>query len=770
MRHISETRNQLRIPKVSGVMLTFSVNSSNPLLRQWLVACAIVMLLVTSPILSHHGAAQDEAPQTGSLQIFLSSSTGVALNGSFAVYDSAGGYQEAWVLGGVGTVTGLAPGQAGVSQLSGTVDNALHLPVEPITILPGDSVALNIYNTFLDADGDGIGDSADTCASGSDVVDTDSDGVPDACDATPKGDNDGDGIDNLADQTPDGSFIDQDQGATDVQVQASSIDVNAGGDSTGDENNEPIQDDIDPVVDAVSTDPLGNQQADTSDALNEASSSLSVEIADELEVVAGAPVSCQAAEGAAPWIVSDLDDYPPGGLVTLIGGGWIPGQTVEIVVDDDGIADAEQGPWIHTATVTAGTDGKFVYAFNIAPWFVADYTVVATGECSEARTAFTDSVQGGNCVQVSASDVVAPGQYVMFRCTSTQAPIRVGVTSITSGWQWAFLFSNDPNLAPPAYASLNWNSTGSASDSSASGNIAQAYFFLSPTSTFLPGGVGTVNIDVKNPSGNQILYSSTLGGYRALITANFQLACTPTSSTVPVPGSQQISCTLSTVGVAGTATVNVSIPAISAPTGWTVTAPSPSSGTVTQVAPFTFAFTLTPSCAASPNAQPVSIGSNLTFQGVAITGPSTSVSGSRATGTTASVAIDAIELSWSRPYAFTAYPTNAGSLSYTVQASGCAGWNVTLSASPFVYQGPGTRIGVPASNLTLTGSTLPAGTGITAPVTSGSLDTNLKVLSASLNNGIGTFSQTLNMNLAIPAGTLVGTYQSTVTITVASGP
>jgi hypothetical protein len=44
------------------------------------------------------------------------------------------------------------------------------------------------------------------------------------------------------------------------------------------------------------------------------------------------------------------------------------------------------------------------------------------------------------------------------------------------------------------------------------------------------------------------------------------------------------------------------------------------------------------------------------------------------------------------------------------------------------------------------------------------------VLTASPNNGIGTFSHTLSLNLNIPAGTTVGTYTSTVTISTVAGP
>ena len=38
---------------------------------------------------------------------------------------------------------------------------------------------------------------------------------------------------------------------------------------------------------------------------------------------------------AAPTIQSDLEDYPPGGLVTLTGANWQPGESVHIFVNDD---------------------------------------------------------------------------------------------------------------------------------------------------------------------------------------------------------------------------------------------------------------------------------------------------------------------------------------------------------------------------------------------------------------------------------------------------
>jgi hypothetical protein len=87
-----------------------------------------------------------------------------------------------------------------------------------------------------------------------------------------------------------------------------------------------------------------------------------------------------------PWIASDKDDYAPGELVTLTGGNWQPGEEVRIVVDDD-----QDFTWQRDVTVTADEDGGIFDSFNLPSWFVATYTVVATGETSgTATTTFTD--------------------------------------------------------------------------------------------------------------------------------------------------------------------------------------------------------------------------------------------------------------------------------------------------------------------------------------------------------------------------------------------
>jgi VCBS repeat-containing protein len=94
------------------------------------------------------------------------------------------------------------------------------------------------------------------------------------------------------------------------------------------------------------------------------------------------------AQTAGPTIQSDKADYGPGDLVTLRGGNWQPGESVQIFVND-----SDNHSWQRTVTVTAYEGGTIFDEFNLPESWVANYTVVATGELSgTATTTFTDSL------------------------------------------------------------------------------------------------------------------------------------------------------------------------------------------------------------------------------------------------------------------------------------------------------------------------------------------------------------------------------------------
>src|SRR5215210_6336620 len=89
---------------------------------------------------------------------------------------------------------------------------------------------------------------------------------------------------------------------------------------------------------------------------------------------------------STPTVTSDKADYAPGELVTLTGSGWQAGESVNIKVNDD----AGQ-TWNRNVNVTADASGNVSDSFNLPDWFVATYTVTATGaQSGVATTSFTD--------------------------------------------------------------------------------------------------------------------------------------------------------------------------------------------------------------------------------------------------------------------------------------------------------------------------------------------------------------------------------------------
>jgi hypothetical protein len=90
-----------------------------------------------------------------------------------------------------------------------------------------------------------------------------------------------------------------------------------------------------------------------------------------------------------PWIQADQPEYNAGGTVALTGGNWAPNETVQLVVNDD------QGKtWNLQDNVQADGTGAFTYQFDLPNWFVATYSVLATGQTSGgvATATFTDTV------------------------------------------------------------------------------------------------------------------------------------------------------------------------------------------------------------------------------------------------------------------------------------------------------------------------------------------------------------------------------------------
>ena len=126
------------------------------------------------------------------------------------------------------------------------------------------------------------------------------------------------------------------------------------------------------------------------------------------------------------------------------------------------------------------------------------------------------------------------------------------------------------------------------------------------------------------------------------------------------------------------------------------------------------------------------------------------------------------------PYSFSAQPVT-GNIVIGVQdntGSG-AGWNVTLLGGPFSRDA---NTSFPISNLALAAGTpvRDAGQAVTAGLTTIGLSpvsgTAQKVASATTLNGMGQYTVTSVGTLTIPGGTLIGTYNSTLTVAINSGP
>lgn len=101
-----------------------------------------------------------------------------------------------------------------------------------------------------------------------------------------------------------------------------------------------------------------------------------------------------------------------------------------------------------------------------------------------------------------------------------------------------------------------------------------------------------------------------------------------------------------------------------------------------------------------------------------------------------------------------------------------AGWNVVVASTDFV------KTGDPTKTIAAGGFNVPAAPVVTtvagnaAPTSfAGALNgAGLKLLSAALDEGMGEYQTTPDLQLAVPAETYAGTYTATVTETVTSGP
>ena len=121
-----------------------------------------------------------------------------------------------------------------------------------------------------------------------------------------------------------------------------------------------------------------------------------------------------------PSVWSDKADYAPGEQVALSGANWAPGESVHIRVNDDA-----GETWRRDVDVTAGADGTISDQFNLPDWFVAQYSVTATGASSGTATwSFTDAI-GTTTTLTSSLNPSNFGQSVTFTSDSRMQHIWV---------------------------------------------------------------------------------------------------------------------------------------------------------------------------------------------------------------------------------------------------------------------------------------------------------------------------------------------------------
>ena len=109
-----------------------------------------------------------------------------------------------------------------------------------------------------------------------------------------------------------------------------------------------------------------------------------------------------------------------------------------------------------------------------------------------------------------------------------------------------------------------------------------------------------------------------------------------------------------------------------------------------------------------------------------------------------------------------------------------AGWNLTITSTQFTTGG-GTPHTLATNASTITGVTSACATGtctnptnaVTYPVgipAAATAPTAVKFFNAAANTGLGSFTVTPTVGVFVPASTFAGSYSSTLTVSIVSGP
>ncbi len=112
-----------------------------------------------------------------------------------------------------------------------------------------------------------------------------------------------------------------------------------------------------------------------------------------------------------PTIVSDKSDYAPGELVTLTGKNWQDDAQVRIFVNE-----SVSPIWSYEKIVNVDANGIITDSFILPNWFVAEYTVIASGQTTGrvVTTTFADAAMLTLTKSASPLTYTAAGQVINF--------------------------------------------------------------------------------------------------------------------------------------------------------------------------------------------------------------------------------------------------------------------------------------------------------------------------------------------------------------------
>src|SRR5215208_2986397 len=217
--------------------------------------------------------------------------------------------------------------------------------------------------------------------------------------------------------------------------------------------------------------------------------------AAQADVLTGDPLAPAAETQAAPTIASDKADYAPGESVVLTGGGWQPGESVHVVVNDDGM-NPEQ-PWVRDVTVVADETGGIVDQFNRPTWFVATYSVQASGASGTAAATFTDA----NTTASRPTTTADPSTYGDSVTFTTAISASGGTPAPTTGQGTVTFFDEGVAISSCTNVALSASSqaTCTVSNLPVGNRKITARFFTSVPATYADSGISQALTQNVNP-------------------------------------------------------------------------------------------------------------------------------------------------------------------------------------------------------------------------------------------------------------------------------